>query len=306
MYSITDIIEDDDAYEYQLSMTPELAVAPFDLVRDHLQQAVMELHPCFAKAIAAAHESAWIAVSTKTRDELGKETGIGADGTPTSYLDEVVEIAILEALEPLRINVLSEEAGFIDRGSAFTLVIDPVDGTANAIAGVPVAGFGAALAEDGIFIQAAMTSLTTGACWAGKVGGTVPFRTSLRTELAESAVSLLRPRSSNEQRWWAVAQQADRVRILSTSIVEAGLVAQGSTDAFLDAGSDTHRLVDLAPASVLLPLAGGVVVDLFGRPITFSTDLTLRWSGIVAATAELAGDIIDTIESADEADNLNE
>ena len=69
------------------------------------------------------------------------------------------------------------------------------------------------------------------------------------------------------------------------------LVLQGSTDAFVDAGSDTHRLVDLAAAAVLVPLAGGVVMDVHGRSIEFDTDLTKRWSGIVAATPELADEI---------------
>ena len=69
------------------------------------------------------------------------------------------------------------------------------------------------------------------------------------------------------------------------------LVLQGSTDAFVDADSDTHRLVDLAAAAVLVPLAGGVVIDGQGRKIEFDTDLTKRWSGIVAATPELAEEI---------------
>ena len=54
-------------------------------------------------------------------------------------------------------------------------------------------------------------------------------------------------------------------------------------------------LVDIAAASVLLPLAGGVVIDAFGRPIEFDTDLTRRWSGIVAATPELADEMAAAI-----------
>ena len=73
------------------------------------------------------------------------------------------------------------------------------------------------------------------------------------------------------------------------------LVLQGSTDAFADADSDTHRLVDLAAAAVLVPLAGGVVIDVNGRAIEFDTDLTKRWSGIVAATPALADEIVAAI-----------
>jgi myo-inositol-1(or 4)-monophosphatase len=104
-------------------------------------------------------------------------------------------------------------------------------------------------------------------------------------------VSLLRPQIQTRDRWWRVAERATRIRVLSCTTLEAMLVLQGSTDAFADAGSDTHRLVDLAAALVLLPSVGGSVIDVFGRPIEFDVDLRRRWSGIVAATPELAEQI---------------
>jgi myo-inositol-1(or 4)-monophosphatase len=283
------------AQSWSPATRPSLAVAPFELVVDQLRNDTKDLHPCFAVAVLAAHESAWKAVSTLERDELGRTVLLGADGTPSSRLDVDVESAILNALEPFNINVLSEECGFIDNGSSLTFVMDPVDGTSNAIAGVPAAGFAGALADDSVFIEAVMTSLTTGACWAGRTGTPTPYRTSGRKELTGAAVSLLRPKRGLGAQWWSIAQRAERIRILSTTIVEAGLVAQGSTDAFADAGSDTHRLVDLAAPAVLLPLAGGVVIDLHDRPIALATDLTLRWSGIIAASEELASSIAEAV-----------
>jgi myo-inositol-1(or 4)-monophosphatase len=85
------------------------------------------------------------------------------------------------------------------------------------------------------------------------------------------------------------------VRILSSSCLEAALVAQGSTDAFADAGSDTHRIMDIAAASVLVPAAGGAVIDAFGRPVEIVPDLSRRWSGVIAATPELAHQLADEI-----------
>jgi myo-inositol-1(or 4)-monophosphatase len=38
-----------------------------------------------------------------------------------------------------------------------------------------------------------------------------------------------------------------------------------------------------------------VVADAFGRPVDFGTDLTRRWSGIVAATGELAAELAAVI-----------
>src|SRR6059036_4014204 len=53
----------------------------------------------------------------------------GADGAPSARIDRVAETAVLRVLEyeEARLNVLSEEAGFIDRGGDATLVLDPID-----------------------------------------------------------------------------------------------------------------------------------------------------------------------------------
>ncbi|MFC4113877.1 hypothetical protein [Nonomuraea zeae] len=50
-------------------------------------------------------------------------------------IDVLVEDAILAALSRHPVNVLTEETGWVDNGSALTLVMDPVDGSANAAAG---------------------------------------------------------------------------------------------------------------------------------------------------------------------------
>jgi myo-inositol-1(or 4)-monophosphatase len=88
---------------------------------------------------------------------------------------------------------------------------------------------------------------------------------------------------------------ADRVRVLGSSVIEACLVADGAVDAFVDCGGEVHRLVDLAASKVIVEAAGGVVRDVYGRPIEFDTDLTRRWSGIAAATPELADEIARSV-----------
>lgn len=249
------------------------------------------LHPALEAGAAAALRAAADAAARFGRDELAATVADGADGTPTMRIDVLVEDAILEAVEPHRVNVLSEETGFVDVGSSVTLVVDPLDGSANAAAGVPLSCYAAAIAVDGTFVESLTVWLETGRRWAARAGDPVAFATSGRTALDGAAVSLLRPHVHDpvaRDAWWRVTERAARVRILSSSALEACLVAQGSTDAFADARSDTHRLVDLAAALVLLPPAGGAVVDALGRPIELDLDLTRRWSGVVAATPALA------------------
>jgi myo-inositol-1(or 4)-monophosphatase len=253
------------------------------------------LHPALLAAADAAGAALHQARARYTSAELGEHVAVGADATPTSRLDVVVEAAICSAIERFRINVLSEELGSIDVGSAVTLVLDPVDGTANAVAGVPVCGFAGAIAVDGVFEQALTEHLDTGRRWAAVRGADAGYRTSGRRDLRGASVSLLRPDRRNRAAWNRIADQVERIRVLSCSTIEAALVAQGSTDAFADAGSDRHRLCDLAAAVVMLESAGGAVRDVYGRPIVLDVDLTRRWSGVVAASPELADELVATI-----------
>ncbi len=278
-------------------------------------------HATFHPALRAAAEvaaTAWRRATTDhDRHELIESVGDGADGTPSSRLDELVEAAILEAVDPLGVNVLSEEAGWLDRGSAVSLVIDPVDGTGNAAAGVPFAGFTAAIAIDERFVEGLTVWLDTGRWWwadrngrghhgttairATDLGGTLavaaaapPLQASGRTTLDGAIVSMIRPKE-DPSGFLAIARCADRVRILGSSAIEGALVAQGSLDAAIDAGSRTHRIVDLAAAVVLLEAAGGVVVDVHGRPVEFTTDITGRWSGVCAGSPALADEVLDLL-----------
>ncbi len=267
--------------------------------------------PEYGKVLTAAADAAAAAFrrakSGVPADELRREIGIGGDGTPTSRLDEIVDAAVIDAAAPFGVNILSEEAGWVDRGSPVTLVVDPVDGTANALAGVPLCTFSGAIVLDDRPVAALTRWLDTGHDWAcglstdGAAGpATLPsqWRTTGRTSLDGAAVSLLRPQRANWAAWRVIAERTARLRILSCSTLEAILACTGCIDAFADAGGDVHRYVDLVAAQVYAEVAGAVVTDAFARPIEFGTNLTKRWSGIVAATPELAGELAEVISSA--------
>ncbi|QFZ23367.1 inositol monophosphatase family protein [Saccharothrix syringae] len=254
-----------------------------------------DVHPALAATARAAAGAYGEARGRFTRAQLREEVADGADGTPTMRVDEIVEAAVAEAARAAGVNLLSEEAGFLDHGSAATLVVDPVDGSANAATGVPLSCFAGALVLDDRPVEALTTWFDTGRSWHARAGEPTPFRTTGRTALKGANVCLLRPKRGTEEAWLRVANQADRVRVLCTTCLEAMLVAEGAVDAFADPGSDTHRLMDLIAALVTVPAAGGVLLDLHGRPLTFDPDLTRRWSGIAAASPELADELIATI-----------
>lgn len=258
---------------------------------------VTDVHPALVAAAGAAREAFTAARARHGRSDLAEVVATGADGTPATRLDLVVEDAVVDALGPFGVNVLSEEIGLVDRGSAVTVVIDPVDGTGNATAGVPLAAFTAAVVLDGVPVEGLTDWFDTGRRWWARAGRPGPCRTSGATCLEGALVSTIRPKGE-ARAWWALVQRCDRVRILGSSSLEAALVADGALDAFADVGSDTHRIVDLVAAMVIVPAAGGVVVDAHGRELRVDGDVTGRFSGVVAATPTLADEIVALVSDA--------
>ena len=108
---------------------------------------------------------------------------------------------------------------------------------------------------------------------------------------------MLRPRPTTWGAWSTLAQRAERMRILGTTVLEGALVADGAIDAFCDPGGDIHRIVDLAAIALIVEKSGGAVRDIHDRPFTFDPDLSKRWSGVIASTRELADEIVETINS---------
>ena len=88
-------------------------------------------------AIADAVEKAVRAIPNEV--DIGEELCMGADGTPTSQVDKIAENTVLMYIEANKVplNVLSEEIGFVDNGAKDTLILDPIDGTRNAVLGIP-------------------------------------------------------------------------------------------------------------------------------------------------------------------------
>ena len=106
-----------------------------------------------------------------TLEERGKDLGMGADGTSTSEVDKIAENTVLDYIvrHNIPLNVLSEEIGYVDNGYEDVLVLDPIDGTSNCIAGVPMFTISMAVGRSKLsdIHTAYLRNLTTGeSLWA--------------------------------------------------------------------------------------------------------------------------------------------
>jgi fructose-1,6-bisphosphatase/inositol monophosphatase family enzyme len=223
--------------------------------------------------------------------EKGEELRQGADGSPTLAIDQAAEDIIIEHVRSrdLPVNILSEEAGFIDNGKKGVLVIDPVDGTHNCVTGIPFYAVSLAAGSSrmsDITAGVVMNLVTGETYWAEKGKGAFkddrPIRVREYSPFRSFAMVYMGKYSSPED--FRVAKQAVRARALGCASLEMCLVAEGKADAYYmncEVHEKSIRVIDIAASSLILREAGGEIVDLTGRPLDMGFDLAER-SNILA------------------------
>ncbi|MGB6501499.1 MAG: inositol monophosphatase family protein [Thermoplasmata archaeon] len=223
-----------------------------------------------------------LAVQRTVRDAAGSPhradvVSVSVGGTPTEEIDRLAERQVLEALEAEGVdwNLVSEEIGSVPRGGTRSLVVDPIDGTSNALRQMPFSTVSLALGEkdlDGIDV-ALVRDLDRGTTyWAERGKGAFrdgrPIRTRARRPKGEVVFLNLGHRAG--ERATRLAGTARRVRSLGCASLEMMMVAQGSADAYLFENREASRnlrVTDIAGAYRILLEAGGGISSADGRPI---------------------------------------
>lgn len=217
--------------------------------------------------------------------------GTGASGAPTQAIDKVAEDAVLRRLDEAHsdLNVLSEEAGFVDRGGSRTLVVDPVDGTYNALHGVPFYATSLAVGDDRLstVTHALVRDLPRGDTYYAERGqgafrdgariATRPFQEGdafFSVYLGEMA----------QAPSYDVARAARRVRSLGSASLDLCGVASGSFDLYyMNSRPEARlRIIDIAAGVLLVREAGGVVVSPEGEDLDLPFTMKARTNLIAA------------------------
>jgi len=232
-----------------------------------------------------------------TLEERGRDVEMGADGTPTSEIDKIAENTVLDyiARQHIPLNVLSEEIGFVDNGAAETLVLDPVDGTSNAIAGVPLFTVSMAVGTHCLadIHTAYLRNLATGETrWAEKGKGAYKDgqRLHVRPMDLDQLFMMIYLGNGAAPDAFALAKRVKSSRAYGCASLEMALVAEGQADGFfMDSERYVRgiRVVDIAASYLLLTEAGGCVFDLKGEPLDMPFDLATRSNFLACSDPEL-------------------
>ncbi len=229
--------------------------------------------------------------------KLGVNIGIGADGTPTKYIDKVADDIAIEYIKKLntKLNILSEESGFLDLNGDYTLVIDPIDGTRNAVRGIPLysisIGIGKSSLDDIEF--GIVKNIPTGDVFTAEKGKGAFFNNK-RVSTPELPGKELVFSFNN----WNIFKNYnfefnlyDKLRSFGCASLEMCMVAIGAIDFYIV--SDKHlRVTDIAASSLIVWEAGGFVTDIKGNKIDLDLTLNDRASIIAAGNKDLIKRII--------------
>ncbi|MFX1503663.1 MAG: inositol monophosphatase family protein [Promethearchaeota archaeon] len=210
----------------------------------------------------------------------------GAGGDISMHIDLVAENAIIEFLEDKNANLLliSEEIGEkyigdekIAKKKKSVLIVDPIDGSNNAVRGIPFCSVSIAYAiGDHIndIERAVVLDLTTkDIYWAEKGKGS--YLNDLRIYVSDFDIPNecffeinlpMKNLMKNLNKLDPLIRKFYKIRILGSSALSLCQVAKGSMEIFINMRK-SNRLVDVAAGILILKEAGGRVFSLDGTEI---------------------------------------
>ena len=229
--------------------------------------------------------------------KFGNNVGIGADGTVTKYIDKIAEDAALNVINKskVKVNLLSEEVGFIDNKAKYTFILDPVDGTRNAYRGIPFYSVSLAIGKSKISdIQYGIVkNIPTGDVFiAEKNHGAFYNKNQIYTpEIPDKELLFSLSLGNNYDKVTYALAKEEKIRSLGSASLEMCMVAIGALDSYV-IGKEYLRVVDIAASTLILREAGGVVKDIFGKELDMGLNLDERTSVVAACNEELVAKII--------------
>lgn len=227
------------------------------------------------------------------------------DRDMVTEVDYAVEQAVRDFLahETPEIAFLGEEEGLTHTGTGLMWALDPVDGTANFLHGIPLCAVSLGLIDKniptlGVIDLPFLDTRYTAAEGAGAQANGAEINASHTRDLNAAIVSIgdyavgtgaqerNRPRLALTHE---LAARVQRVRMFGSAAIDLAWVADGKTDALVMLSNNPW---DTAAGIIIAREAGAAVVDLDGSPHTMNAKAT------IAASPKLVADLVELIAEA--------
>jgi len=207
--------------------------------------------------------------------DIRTSLGVGAGGDKTFPLDKKAEDIIISGLEESNepLSLISEESGIIDfKGGGERVIADPVDGSKNAISGIPFFCTSIAVAEgdtiDDVNMAYVINLATGDEFWAERGKGA--YHNGRRmTPQKEDAFYLVAYEAQapgrDIPRILPLISRAHKTRCFGAIALDLAYLAFGAVSVFIS--PSPSRSFDFAGGWLLVREAGGIVTDTSGEEI---------------------------------------
>ena len=229
----------------------------------------------------------------------------GAGGDISMQIDLIAEQIVINTLESEDIDILliSEEVGekFIgDENKAIksqaVLIVDPIDGSNNAVRGIPYCSISIAYAKGksmaDIEKAVVLNLITKDIYWAVKGKNAYKNEKEIRVSNLDFSnkcfLELDLPKKNafkTIEQLKLIIQNFYRMRIMGSSALTLCQIARGSMEAFINL-RESNRLVDVAAGYLILKEAGGCFFSLQGTDINKELSINARFP-FIACNAKL-------------------
>jgi myo-inositol-1(or 4)-monophosphatase len=200
------------------------------------------------------------------------------------------------------IGFLGEEEGSLGHNSDLTWALDPIDGTANFVHGIPLCGVSLGLVQDGkpvlgVIDLPFLATRYSGVENLGARANGRPIAVSETVELREAVIAIgdYAVGDNAEQRnrlrlavTSRLAAQAQRVRMHGSAAVDLAWLAHGKIDAIVTL---SNKPWDMAAGVVIAREAGAQIVDKDGSRHSLQSEATIgAGPGLIDKVLRLVGD----------------
>jgi myo-inositol-1(or 4)-monophosphatase len=199
----------------------------------------------------------------------------GASGDRTFPMDKEAEDIIFASLEGLNepFHIVSEEHGCKDIGDGgLNVLIDPIDGSKNAISGLPIFSTSIAVADGrrigDIFLSYVVNLISGDEFWAEKGKGAFLNDRKIRTQDSEELMVILFEAQQPARDMPGILpllSKFRRTRCMGSVALDLAFLSMGSASVFINPFDS--RSFDFGGGWLLVQEAGGVFSDLSGRPM---------------------------------------
>jgi len=228
------------------------------------------------------------------RSSLGTRPAseVKTDRSLVTALDKGIELRLREEIAALFPDhgIWGEEYGRLNPDAEFQWILDPIDGTAPFIAGIPVYGTLIAVARDGVPIIGVIDLPATQDRWVGVAGrqtlhNDVPCSVRTCDSLSTAMMTVSSPDffAEDEKPALDALRAATHWRIYGGACMSYGLLASGRTDLAFDT---KFQIYDFASFRPIIEGAGGIITDWDGNPITLASGPRILAAGSRARHGE--------------------